>query len=114
MPLKDTAAEVSDSQRGTLCREPFTYPGPSVTVTTRPPLILIPYGNQPFINDFPIENGDFPIYSCLFTSLPDEIQFSFQGELQLERHRGCLTELQFIQQLPPESRDLSDLESIMQ
>ena len=28
------------------------------------------------------------------------------GELQLERHRGCLIELHFIQQLPAESRFL--------
>lgn len=29
------------------------------------------------------------------------------GELQLERHRNCLIELQFIQQLPPENRFLA-------
>ena len=29
------------------------------------------------------------------------------GELQLERHRNCLIELQFIQQLPPENRSLA-------
>lgn len=29
------------------------------------------------------------------------------GELQLERHRNCLVEMQFIQQLPPENRSLA-------
>lgn len=34
----------------------------------------------------------------------DLLSQSLQGELQLERHRGCLIELHFIQQLPAESR----------
>lgn len=34
----------------------------------------------------------------------DLLSQSLRGELQLERHRNCLIELQFIQQLPPENR----------
>lgn len=34
----------------------------------------------------------------------DLLSQSLRGELQLERHRNCLVEMQFIQQLPPENR----------